>query len=272
MFQKIKNKIVVFVVSLLVINSLPVNVLANTLNSESENISSEEPQISNDVDDNTSDNSEITDSIAVPTNEEQNHQTPVPDNNSDDTQINDLPEENISTAEEQEPQNQDITLSSSTDKLIINGKEYNEAELIALLDTAIYIQPRFAAATGVYFIPGVGQIALTATGAIILAGVTVKAGHWAYKTITRWLNSPAFNVAKKYNVSRDILTDNGYVNLGLFKDKHGKTPLNKNSGTFKKGRYTIEKDTAKHGGRKWKLKKDGKRVASLDGGGKVIAK
>lgn len=48
--------------------------------------------------------------------------------------------------------------------------------------------------------------------------------------------------------------------------------LNKNSGTFNNGRWSVEKDTAGHGGRKWKLKKDGKRVGSLDENGKVLSK
>ena len=40
-----------------------------------------------------------------------------------------------------------------------------------------------------------------------------------------------------------------------------------------KGGWTIEKDTAGHGGRKWKLKdKSGNRVASLDENGKVLGK
>lgn len=69
-----------------------------------------------------------------------------------------------------------------------------------------------------------------------------------------------------------ILSSKDKVDLGRFKDKHGNTPLNKNSGTFKDGRYTVEKDNAGHGGRKWKLKKDGKRIGSLDSEGNIIAK
>ncbi|CAM3495642.1 hypothetical protein STPL106120_09900 [Streptococcus pluranimalium] len=68
-----------------------------------------------------------------------------------------------------------------------------------------------------------------------------------------------------------ILYSKEKVELGTFKDKHGNTPLNKNSGTFKNGRYTVEKDTAQHGGRRWKLKKDGRRIGSLDKDGNIIA-
>ncbi|MGX7775703.1 hypothetical protein ACVV62_00765 [Streptococcus pluranimalium] len=47
--------------------------------------------------------------------------------------------------------------------------------------------------------------------------------------------------------------------------------IQKISGTFKNGRYTVEKDTAQHGGRRWKLKKDGRRIGSLDKDGNIIA-
>lgn len=153
----------------------------------------------------------------------------------------------------------EITVEDSefqgTDKILIKGKEYTEKELIELLNTAIYIEPRFAAAAGAYFIPGVGQILLTTTGVIILAGVTIKNSHWAYRTIVRWLNAPAASISRKYNISRNLPTDTGNVKLGLFRDKHGNTPISKKSGLFKNGRYTIDKDNAQHGNKRWKLKK-----------------
>lgn len=48
--------------------------------------------------------------------------------------------------------------------------------------------------------------------------------------------------------------------------------MNKNSGSFKNGRWTVEKDTAGHGGRKWKIKKGSTRIGSLDGDGKILGK
>lgn len=147
-------------------------------------------------------------------------------------------------------------VSLTENAIIIDGKSYNQEEFDELLNSTIIIQPRFAAAAGVYFIPGVGQVALTATGAVVLAGATIYAGHWAWNKISDYLNAPKWSVAQTYGIDHGLLTYWGNVDLGKFKDKHGNTPLNKNSGTFKNGRYEVEKDTAKHGGRKWKLKKN----------------
>lgn len=96
------------------------------------------------------------------------------------------------------------TVDVSKNKLIINGIPYNKAKLINLLNTAYETSPtssgnrqaRFAAAAGVYLIPGVGEVALAATGAIILGGVTIGAGHWAYKTITSYFKEHTKNKRK----------------------------------------------------------------------------
>ena len=163
-------------------------------------------------------------------------------------------------------------VSLTSDYIIINEVAYNQIEFEELINSSIYIQPRFAAAAGVYFVPGVGQVALTATGAVILAGAVIYAGHWAWNTISNFLHAPKWSVARNYGIDHWMLYSNGNVDLGQFKDKNGRTPLNKNSGTFKNGRYTVEKDTTGHGGRRWKLKKDGRRVGSLDGNGNIISK
>ena len=60
----------------------------------------------------------------------------------------------------------------------------------------------------------------------------------------------------------------GNVDLGKF----GQNVKGKNA-KKEEGGWEIEKDTSGHGGSKWKLKdKKGKRVASLDGNGKVLRK
>ena len=68
--------------------------------------------------------------------------------------------------------------------------------------------------------------------------------------------------------NRIIDDDTGNVDLGKFKNKvKGKNAYKESGG------WSIEKDTAGHGGRKWKLKnKKGERVASLDGNGKILGK
>lgn len=80
-------------------------------------------------------------------------------------------------------------------ELIINGHSYTEQELVELLETATP-QPRSAIAiggaayyAGSYFIPEVGQVLLAATGAVVIAGATIYATHWAANTIKNFFNS-----------------------------------------------------------------------------------
>lgn len=65
-----------------------------------------------------------------------------------------------------------------------------------------------------------------------------------------------------------MVQDVGNVNLGNFNQN-----VPRKNAYKEKGRWSIEKDTAGHGGRKWKLKdKSDDRVASLDENGKVLGK
>ena len=160
----------------------------------------------------------------------------------------------------------------------INGVYYTKAEFTNLLNQAVEvsnsedngIQTRSPIAAGVYFIPGIGEVAIAATGVIVVAGVAVVAGTWLYNTITEWLsNSQARTIAKiRAKIPSRLRKENGDVDLGKFNEKVG----GKNS-YKEKGGWTIDKDTAGHGGRKWKLKdKAGNRVASLGENGEVLAK
>lgn len=171
------------------------------------------------------------------------------------------------------------------DGILIDGKFYSpedfedylkSAEIVLLDDdynsNGSSVQPFFALAPAIYFVPGIGQVALVATGAIVVGGVTIKAGSWLHKTISNFFNDPKRVISSNYGIPKSLLDSKGKVKLGSFKDKHGKTPLNKKSGTFKNGKWSVEKDTAGHGGRAWKLKKSGKRKASLDKNGKVLSK
>lgn len=54
-----------------------------------------------------------------------------------------------------------------------------------------------AAAAGVYFVPGIGQIALTATGVVVVAGVTYVAGSWIYNQVAAFFAGKAYDKAKK---------------------------------------------------------------------------
>lgn len=161
----------------------------------------------------------------------------------------------------------------TNDGVTINGVYYTKAEFESLLNKAVKIetpQTRAAIAAGIYFIPGIGQIAIAATGAIVVAGVAVAAGSWLYDTITNWLSdSTAREIAEvRAKIPSRIRDENGDVDLGQFDQKvSGKTAYKE------KGGWMIDKDNAGHGGRKWKLKdKSGNRVASLGENGEILGK
>lgn len=156
--------------------------------------------------------------------------------------------------------------------VVINGVEYTPEEFDNLLNQAVEIEAKqpteksALAASGIYFIPGIGQVLVTATGAIILGGVTIAAGSWIGKKIVSWFKQQKIIRAVKNKIPSRLKDGRGNVDLGKFKQKvRGKNAYKESGG------WMIERDYAGHGGRKWKLKdKSGKRIGSLDGNGKVL--
>ena len=187
--------------------------------------------------------------------------------------------QNSTSNQEYESANNEVSNSViiKNSGVIINGTYYSIAEFESLLDHAILISEtsnssaRIAAiGAGIYFNPGIGEVVIAATGAIAVAGVTITVGTWLYKTITNWLsNSSKREIAKiRASIPKRLRKKNGDVNLGKFKNKvKGKTSYKEEGG------WAIDKDTAGHGGRKWKLKnKKGNRIASLGKNGEVLGK
>lgn len=91
--------------------------------------------------------------------------------------------------------------------ITINGVYYTPEEFEELLDTAEPIdspKPRVqtrsvaiaGAAAGAYFIPGVGEVLIAATGAVIVGGVAITAGNWAYKKIVSYFKEHTKNKRK----------------------------------------------------------------------------
>lgn len=160
--------------------------------------------------------------------------------------------------------------------VMINGNYYTISEFENQLDKAVLVsennrqQTRVTIGAGIYFIPGIGEIAIVATGVIVVAGVTIAAGTWLYKTITDWLDdSSRREIAEiRAKIPSRLRDEDGNVDLGNFKEKV------KGKNSYKeKGGWTIDRDTAGHGGRRWKLKdKSGDRVASLGEHGEVLGK
>ncbi|KIL48606.1 hypothetical protein KP77_22580 [Jeotgalibacillus alimentarius] len=132
-----------------------------------------------------------------------------------------------------------------------------------------------AAAAGVYFIPGIGQIALTATGALIIGGATIAAGSWLYNQVSAYFGKKAAEKAAD-TIPKNLKSSDMKVDLGKFKDKNGNTPKTKTSGTFTNGKWVITKDTAGHTGyngskKAWKIGNPS-RKASLDRSGNIVGK
>ena len=123
---------------------------------------------------------------------------------------------------------------------------------------------------GTYVIPGLGEIAITATLAILLGKTVIQAGTEAFNKVKEGLEIHFAKEAKEAssNVPNRLKNGEGSVDLGKFnknvKEKNAKK---------EDGGWEIEKDTAGHGGSTWKLKnKRGERVASLDEKGKILRK
>lgn len=167
-----------------------------------------------------------------------------------------------------------VVIKYTDSNVTINGVTYTPKEFDKLLDKAVEIkseQPMTTSAVavpGVYFIPGVGKVLITATGVILVGGAVVAAGSWLGKKITKWFKQQKIIKSVKSQIPSRLKDKSGNVNLGKFNQKvKGKTAYKE------KGGWTIDKDNAGHGGRKWNLKnKSGKRIGSLDGKGKVLGK
>ena len=123
---------------------------------------------------------------------------------------------------------------------------------------------------GTYLIPGVGEVLITTSLAILLGKAAVEIGTEIYNKVEEGLQVHFAKEAEeaKNNVPERLKDSDGNVDLGKF-DQNVKGK----SAKKEEGGWEIEKDTAGHGGSKWKLKdKKGKRVASLDENGKILRK
>lgn len=99
------------------------------------------------------------------------------------------------------------SISITDDGITINGTYYTISQFEELLETAEVIeipatrpQTRSAiagVAAGVYFIPGVGEVLIAATGAVIVGGVAITASSWAYKKIVSYFKEHTKNKSKR---------------------------------------------------------------------------
>lgn len=129
--------------------------------------------------------------------------------------------------------------SSNTDYLqvvdegvYINDVYYSQAEFVTLLDTAIEEetpQTRSAAAivAGTWWIPGVGQVVVTAAGTILVAGAVVAAGTWLYDVIADWFADMAFNKAFDESAEDAVNNANSNKQHHILDSKHNWNKFNK---------------------------------------------
>lgn len=84
--------------------------------------------------------------------------------------------------------------------IYINGTYYSQKQFIRLLDTAQEVdspQTRSAIAlvAGTWWIPGIGEVVITAAGAVIVAGAIVEVGSWVYNAVVDWFADRAVQQA-----------------------------------------------------------------------------
>ena len=76
--------------------------------------------------------------------------------------------------------------SKSDQFLGLKTTQFNQVKntsTVALADITPVMSGVGSFSAGLYLIPGVGEVLITATGAIIVAGVTVRVGSFLYDTI-----------------------------------------------------------------------------------------
>lgn len=114
--------------------------------------------------------------------------------------------------------------------IYINGNYYSQEQFIELLNTAQKVQaPQTRSAivlvAGTWWIPGVGEVVITAAGAVIVAGAVVAVGSWAYKAVTDWFaKRAAFNKSAENAVN----SCNSNKRNHIMNPKHNWNKFNKN--------------------------------------------
>lgn len=97
----------------------------------------------------------------------------------------------------------------------INGVFYTQEEFQNLLESSTLVYemnidaeeyenqyndemlPATGLVAGVYFIPGIGEVLITATGVVIVAGAVVVAGSWTYNAVVRYFKEHTKNKSKR---------------------------------------------------------------------------
>lgn len=164
--------------------------------------------------------------------------------------------------------------------ITINGIRYSQEAFQKLLDDAaakenggrtVHAAVAPAIAAGAYFIPGVGEVLLLASGGIILGGVTLWGASWLVHKIKNYLanSGQAHEISDARNqLPGYIKKSDGNVDMGKFKTRvRGSSDLAGPKG------WKISPDRDGHRGSKWKvLDPKGNRKASVKDNGEIVGK
>ena len=111
----------------------------------------------------------------------------------------------------------------------INSVYYTQKQFVQLLNKSQEIkmnQTYYAAGiiAGTWWIPGIGEVIITAAGVVIVAGVVIQVGSWLYNVIKKWFEDMAFNESAENAVN----SCNGNKQNHIMKPKHNWNKFKRN--------------------------------------------
>jgi hypothetical protein len=120
------------------------------------------------------------------------------------------------------------------DGIYIDGVFHSPEEFEKLLEQAQELtnapeseyetQSALALVAGTWWIPGLGQVVITAAGVIIIAGITIAVGSWIYRIVSNWLAKIAFGRSAKNAVNNCDSNKRNHI----MQQKHNWNHHNKN--------------------------------------------
>lgn len=188
---------------------------------------------------------------------------------------------NYSNLENYQPNPNAPSVFVTSDGVFVDGKFYSKEEFTNRLQEAIDdntagYSSRVAVAAplaGVYLVPGIGEVAITVTGVIVVAGSVIAVGSWLYNTITTLLSNAHENEvdSARARIPRSLLRGDN-LDMSKFRSK------NKCGDLIGPSNWWLSRNTCQtpHKGDKWKLfhRENGvaRRIASVTESGEIVGK
>ncbi len=113
--------------------------------------------------------------------------------------------------------NSSKNVTVGTNGIVIKGKFYSKKQFKALLDTAIKLEAptdqnsvgtrALPLVAGIYFIPGIGEVAIAATGVILIGGAVISLTSWAGQMVSNWFLQKAVEEEYQKDKANGVPTD-----------------------------------------------------------------